>query len=614
MPIREASEVVRFMPTLGRGLVVLAVLAATASAEATPYLGPVAVTASKDGHRLFVAGADARQLVVVDVAARKAIRSIALPGEPTGIVMSPDGAMLYVTCAGPRSNICLIEADAGRLVGTIPAGHTAIGPAIAPDGRRLYVCNRFNNNVSVIDVAAQREVTRLPVVREPIAAAVTPDGKSVYVANHLPLACNDSLDVAACVSVIETADLSITTIRLPNGSTNVQGLCVSPDGGRAYLVHGLAHYQLPATQADHGWMNTSVISIIDARAKSLEYTLLLDEVDRGAANPWGVTTSADGRTILVSHSGTHELTTIDATALSVKLRSLSMQAEEIPNDLSFLVGLRQRIRLGGIGPRGVAVAGSRVYVAEYFTDSIGVVSLASDVSGSSGQIALGPKPQLTQDRRGEMIFHDATISSQHWQSCASCHPDGRVDALNWDLLNDGIGNPKNTRSMLLVHQGGPTMSLGVRATAESAVRAGFVHSLFTVRPEEEAVAVDSYLKSLKAVPSPYLVDGHLSPRAERGRHLFFDPKVGCARCHPEPTYTDKMLHDVGSRGEYDGPNDKFTSPRLNEVWRTAPYMHDGRYQTIRDLLLRGKHGLRDGEGEGLSEGDIDSLAEFVLSL
>jgi cytochrome c peroxidase len=47
----------------------------------------------------------------------------------------------------------------------------------------------------------------------------------------------------------------------------------------------------------------------------------------------------------------------------------------------------------------------------------------------------------------ERLFHDATIGHQSWQSCASCHPDGRAGGLNWDLLNDGIGNPKNTKSV-----------------------------------------------------------------------------------------------------------------------------------------------------------------------
>ncbi|MFQ5576179.1 MAG: glycosyltransferase family 39 protein, partial [Anaerolineae bacterium] len=47
--------------------------------------------------------------------------------------------------------------------------------------------------------------------------------------------------------------------------------------------------------------------------------------------------------------------------------------------------------------------------------------------------------------------------------------------------------------------------------AEAGVRAGITHILFAVRPEEEAAAIDEYLKSLRPVPSPHLVDGNLSP-------------------------------------------------------------------------------------------------------
>ena len=50
--------------------------------------------------------------------------------------------------------------------------------------------------------------------------------------------------------------------------------------------------------------------------------------------------------------------------------------------------------------------------------------------------------------------------------------------LIWDLLNDGMGNPKNSRSMLFAHQSSLVMSLGVRKNAEQAVRAGIRHILF----------------------------------------------------------------------------------------------------------------------------------------
>jgi hypothetical protein len=124
-----------------------------------------------------------------------------------------------------------------------------------------------------------------------------------------------------------------------------------------------------------------------------------------------------------------------------------------------------------------------VFVGQYFSDSIAVLDLESpsfdttvaveqlDVrylgydysSGSASSspystgrrdyaaypirtIALSSEPILTLERQGELLFHDATICMQSWQSCASCHPDGRVDGLNWDLMNDDQGNPRMPRA------------------------------------------------------------------------------------------------------------------------------------------------------------------------
>ena len=203
---------------------------------------------------------------------------------------------------------------------------------------------------------------------------------------------------------------------------------------------------------------------------------------------------------------------------------------------------------------------------------------------------------------------------QQWQSCASCHPDGRADGLNWDLANDGSGNGKSTKSLLLAHRTPPAMFEGVRASAEDAVRSGIANILFSVRPEEEAVAIDAYLKSLRPEPSPHLVDGRLSPAARRGEQLFASERVDCARCHPAPLYTDLKVHNVGSRSprEY---SEKFDTPTLVEAWRTAPYLHDGRYATLREVFAEGRHGLRRGHGyEKLTDQEIDDLVAFVLSL
>ena len=605
-----------------------------------PFLGPIDVVASHDGKTLFVACADGKGIAVVDVATEKVSKSLAMPAMPTGLVLNPDGTILYVTCASPEGRVCSVDIASGKLVQTIPVGHGAIGPAISPDGKKLYVCNGFNNNVAAVDLKS-REIALIPTLREPLAAAVTPDGRLLYVINHLPIDRADEYEVAAEITVIDTATNRSETVRLPNGSTVVRGICISPDGRYVYVTHLLSRYQMPTTQLERGWMNTNALSVIDARQKKRINTVLLDDIDLGAANPWGVACSEDGKTICVTQAGTHELSVIDAEALIEKLVSMpatreealkaghrgsSLVASDVPNDLAFLDGLHRRVRLYDSepwrlperdptvnGPRGLAVVGSKAFVAAYFTDNLPVVDLKSKQDKAGSSIALGPKPKISVQRRGEMLFNDATVCFQHWQSCASCHPDARIDALNWDLMNDGLGNPKNVRSMLLAHKTPPSMSVGVLENAEAAVRSKISHQLFTVPHKEDAAAIDAYLKSLRPVPSPYLVRGKLSPAAQRGKKLFFDTKINCARCHPEPLYTDLKRHDVGSRGKYDR-NDEFDTPTLVECWRTAPYLHDGHFLTVKELLTDGKHGSPNGELDNLSPQQVDDLVEFVLSL
>jgi cytochrome c peroxidase len=286
-------------------------------------------------------------------------------------------------------------------------------------------------------------------------------------------------------------------------------------------------------------------------------------------------------------------------------------ASDIPNELSFLYGIRRRIKLPGKAPRALTIIGDKAYVAEYFTDSLAIVDINRESRIKTKSIALGPKTDMTTRRKGQMLFNNAEICFQNWQSCASCHPsDARSDALNWDLLNDGLGNPKNTKSLLHAHETPPAMVSGVRGNAEAAVRAGITHIQFVVRPEKEAAAIDEYLKSLKPVPSPHLVDGKLSESAERGQKIF--DKAGCASCHTEPLHTDLKSHDVGTGKDLDKDR-LFDTPTLVEVWRTAPYLYDGRATTIEEVLTKYNPDDKHGVTSNLTEAEIKDLAEFVLS-
>ena len=217
-------------------------------------------------------------------------------------------------------------------------------------------------------------------------------------------------------------------------------------------------------------------------------------------------------------------------------------------------------------------------------------------------------------RQGERLFADGSICYQNWQSCMTCHPDARNDGMRWDLLNDGIGNPKKTRSMVDSFKTSPVMSMGVRADAGVAVRAGFRFILFTEQPAAYHSAVDAYLKSLTPDVSPYRdASGNLSASAKRGKDIFFG-KAGCGHCHSGPLYTNLKGYRVISPAEFDKPDDKFITPKLVELWRTGPYLHDGRAATLKDVLTTYNKGDRHGMTSKLSAQEMNDLIMFLKSL
>lgn len=362
-------------------------------------------------------------------------------------------------------------------------------------------------------------------------------------------------------------------------------------------------------------MNTNAVSILDVARRRLHATVILDDLDRGAANPWGVAVSPDSKTLYIAHAGTHELSIIDIPAMLNRIAQ--SQPEEPANRLSFLLGVRKRVPLPGKGPRAVAATKDAVWVAEYFTRTL--TSLDPSARQSPRSIRIGEPLSKTPTGRGEEIFHDATLSFQQWQSCSSCHPDARADGLNWDLLNDGIGNPKNTRSLLNAHRMGVVMWTGVRPSASHAVHSGMKHILFTEPPEDDLKAVDAWLQSLKPTPGP----SRGTAAAERGRKLFFSDSVGCVSCHPPPLYTDGALRDTDTHGPHDFingaggarvPQRLFKTPSLVEVWRTAPYLHDGRYATLQEVIGKGNHGDLRGRTSHLAADQIRDLVAFLESL
>lgn len=625
------------------------------AAASTAYRSPLHVAFSPDGRLLAASDHTAPAAVFFDVAAGKAIREVPLHGEPAGLAFSADGKLTYVAeCTA--GTVAEIDGD-GEVTRRLKVGSWPVGLAIAPRRRRLLVTDAATDAVSIVELSGGRQLARVPVGRSPRQIAITPDERMAVVANQLPAGNAANPAVAATVTLIDLETGKQTAdIRLPPNSINALGVAISPDGKWAYVTHNLARAMMPTEQIEFGWINANALTTIDLTQQALYATILLDRFNNAAANPWGVAVSPDGATLWIAVSGTHQLGRLDLARMHALLRkelpeiARQRQARSDDRDESttrgsmaysdswqigiedptsveivisamppeyghgrFLGRVFRRIDLPGNGPRGLGVSpdGKRVAAAMYYSGDVAWIDV--DRVKVARTTPLGNQPAPDEARRGESIFHDAKYCFQHWLSCSTCHPDGRSDGLNWDLLNDGIGDMKNTKSLLLSDCTPPMMARGIRPDMEAAVAAGFQFILFQEPKPEDRRAVETYLRTMQPADSPFLVDGRLSQQAEVGKAIFESQKTQCAVCHRGPLLTDLRLHDVGTQLPGDEAG-RFDTPTLVELWRNAPYLHHGRARTLQEVFTHWNCGDEHGETSHLSREEIDALAEYLRSL
>ena len=634
------------------------------------YIGPSDITVDLLGELLYVAEFDAARIRQVRTDGTAPAKVLDLPIKPERIKLLQSGKSLVAVGGEGEGKLLIIDCESLTITKEIPVGYYPFAVDVYEPNGIAYVANRFGGDISVVDLDAGQEIRRFPFGREPIALAVTPDGKKLIVVPQNPEDQAVESGITLTIRIFNTENGEVKKLRLRNGIINGRDVIITPDGRFAFLTCILGHFNNVPTHVDGGWMAENMIAAIDMEVDQYADTFYLDDFGRGAANPWGIRCSPDMQFLAVAHSGSCEITLLNLPKIYQILdaRPHSSRPGFGAMTTTFYragdnsLPARMRIPAGAYGVRQLAIHENRIYFTAYFEDSIGRIDcvftepieqvrgfmldpktvaqpvrleeplvfadttalpllfeemtpldLMKGIYFERKIARLGPKPVLTDIRFGDLLFHDSLICYEQWISCVTCHPDGRADCLNWDLLNDGIGNPKNTKSMVLSHETPPAMISGVRESAEIAVRSGIKSILFATRPEKEAEAMDAYLKSLRPVPSPYLVNGELSEAAQRGRILFNSASTGCSDCHPAPLFTDLQLHDVGTR-TYRDARTAFDTPTLVEVWRTSPYLHDGRYITMKELIIEGKHVDTDGRFSKLSEQEIDDLVEYVLSL
>lgn len=563
-----------------------------------PPLFPTDITLNDKGE-ILITEKGRNRISIFSPDGKTLLRTIPVDESPTGILLDADKA--YVTTNAATGHLQIISLETGKQETAIATGSGACYPIFGPDKKHIYVCNQFQNTVSEVDPAIHQVIRSVKVLREPKSALFSKDGEYLFVTNFLPAQRADVDYVAACVSVIRMSDFTkVKDIQLANGSNALRGICMTPDGKYIYISHNLGRFTVPTSQLQQGWMNTSAFSIIDVAKQEFIGAVVVDEPERGAAGIWSIV--CNDETLFITHSGTHEISVIDHKAMLDKFLNYPNKSM-LDYDLRFLYGLRKRIPLEGNGPRKMIMENGKLYIPTYFADILNIVDAQTCEIATAN---LNPDREESAENKGERYFNDASHCFQNWQSCNGCHPgDARTDGMNWDLMNDGVGNSKNCKSLLFSHPTPPSMISGIRETAEWAVRAGFKFIQFFDITEEDAVCVDAYLKSLRPVPSPYLVNGELSDLAKEGRKIF--EKLNCTECHSGPYYTDLKMHRIGEDIEFEKGWD---TPTLREVWRTAPYLFDGRAATMEEVFEIHKHGI----DKKVSKKEIKALTEYVNSL
>lgn len=234
---------------------------------------------------------------------------------------------------------------------------------------------------------------------------------------------------------------------------------------------------------------------------------------------------------------------------------------------------------------------------------------------------------------GRFLFFDKRLSKNNTIACASCHipamafTDGQPVSTGINRLQGGRSAPASINRVFSTAQfwdgRGATLEDQSVGPLVSPVEHGFVNHdemvkklkgiegyrrLFKeafgsdIATEAVGKAIASFQRTILSGNSPadrFDVGGDqeaLTEDAQRGLTLFRG-KARCTRCHSGFNFSDEKFHnigigwdtntvDLGRFMETKNPEDigAFKTPTLREISRTAPYMHDGRFATLEDVV------------------------------
>lgn len=591
--------------------------------EQVRYKTPLNLAFTPDGKELWIACEASDTVIVVHAPSRRKVAEIDVGGQPNDVTFSPDGRLAYVTNRLDDS-VSEIDVRKRKILRTAPVGDEPHGLLTDPAGERLFVLNTSEDSISVLRTETMEEVKRLAASRSPWSLALSPDGSQLFVTNTLPRLVEFRTTSVSEITVLDV-DRGVVEDRYPVVSANLlQGVDWHPSGEYAVYTHTRTKNLVPMTRLMQGWTITNGIGVAwrDGRVDQV----LLDQPHLAFPDPADVAVTPDGRWALVTSSGSDRLAVVDLGRLVSMLEAADEQERRavLPNHLGVPTEFIYKEIETGKSPRGIAISpdGREAFVVNALDDTLTVVDL--DNFSSAGEIDLGGPEEITKVRYGEQVFHNAGITFHRQFSCHTCHPDGHVDGVTYDIEPDGVGSsPVDNRTLRGILDTAPFKWEGTNPSLSRQCGPRLAVFFTRIQPftPEELSAVDLYISTIPRPPNRYRPLGApLTPAQRRGKKVFerrmtndgrlIPPEGRCITCHPPPLYTNRQVVDVGTKMMYDRESE-FDVPHLNNIYDSAPYLHNGAAHTLEEIWTVFNPNDMHGVTNDLTKDQLNDLMEYI---
>lgn len=618
------------------------------------YKTPVHLAVTPDGRRLYVVCEQSDSVVVVDAEGGAVVGEIAVGRRPHHAAFSGDGARLFVS--NRMSNtLSVIDVAPGREVAQVPVGQEPHGLLVDPANGNVLVANTGQNSVSLIDARALHEIKRLVMGQGPWSIALAADGQHAYVTSVRPDIGPFLVTPRSELSVI---DLSRETVKqrvsVPEANM-LQGIAGVP--GRDLMLFTLMRTKnlVPMTRLSQGWTITNGLGLVfsDGRVDQV----LLDEPGESFPDPMDVAVSPDGRHALVTSGGANLIAVIDIERLVDAVESFPAQERKgmVPNRLDLserFVAARVAV---GANPRGAAFApdGRRAYVVNALDDTVSEIEAGS--WRVSRTIPLGGPGTITPLRRGERLFHSADNAFGRQFSCRSCHPDGHLNGLTFDIEADGLGmHPVDNRTLRGIFDTAPYKWEGTNPTLhwQCGPRLAVFFTRLQPYAREELDDVVRYMSTIELPHNPYRSDDGLTLQQRRGKAVFereadndgrlIAPELRCAACHNGALFTNQQRTPLRNTMWFDAPvrlerfdlfdleefgdlgvfyylestthRNRMDVPHLINIFDGAPYLHNGAAQSLEEIWTRFNVTDDHGRTSDLTREQYNDLIAYLKAL